>query len=316
MSGSKTNDRLVAAAKKGAKKGRKKPDFVRLFFIALLIVDILIALYPSISQRLNKIAFERSAMTYESDITHLTQEQLDELWDQARLYNTLLAKDKPSWSLPEGHYQYYLETLDPFKNGVMATIEIPSIDVKLPIYHEVTESVLGNGVGHIPGTSLPIGGDSTHAVLSGHRGLPNARMFTDLDDIDVGDIFYIHVLDTTLAYEVDQIKIVLPSDVRACRIEDGKDLVTLVTCTPYAVNTHRLLVRGHRVEIDQVAATSIDAKILSPGKLALIIDAAVLLSLALARFIVLFVRRRKKKKEEEEQQSTKRSEAHDEASDI
>ncbi|MBQ9690713.1 MAG: class C sortase, partial [Eggerthellaceae bacterium] len=150
----------------------------------------------------------------------------------------------------------------------------------------------------------------------GHRGLPNARMFTDLDDIDVGDIFYIHVLDTTLAYEVDQIKIVLPSDVRACRIEDGKDLVTLVTCTPYAVNTHRLLVRGHRVEIDQVAATSIDAKILSPGKLALIIDAAVLLSLALARFIVLFVRRRKKKKEEEEQQNAKHSEAHDEASDI
>jgi sortase A len=151
----------------------------------------------------------------------------------------------------------------------MAYVEIPKIDCKLPIYHGTDEEVLQVAVGHIPGSSLPVGGESTHAVISSHRGLPSARLFTDLDQLVEGDVFVIHVLNEDLAYEVDQINIVLPSDLSLLGIQDGKDLCTLVTCTPYGVNTHRLLIRGHRVPYEDVAlvpadATQIDAIVVAP----------------------------------------------------
>lgn len=144
--------------------------------------------------------------------------------------------------------QYYEQLLNVSGNGIMGYIEIPSIDVMLPIYHGTSEEVLQVAIGHIEGSSLPIGGESTHSVISGHRGLPSSRLFTDIDQLSEGDTFTLMVLDEVLTYEVDQIRIVEPEDISLLAIEEGQDLCTLVTCTPYGVNSHRLLVRGHRVE--------------------------------------------------------------------
>ena len=168
------------------------------------------------------------------------QEYNQSLVNTTKLYDPFSTTGKPS--------KEYMNLLNVSKDGMMAYLQIPKIDVKLPIYHSTNNGVLQKGVGHMEGSSLPIGGTSTHAVLSGHRGLPNSKLFTDLDKMKVGDIFYISVLGDTLAYEVDQIKTVLPSQTDDIEIVDGEDYVTLVTCTPYSVNTHRLLVRGKRTD--------------------------------------------------------------------
>ena len=166
---------------------------------------------------------------------------------EARAYNEELLNRDNRFALTDTQSLRYEELLN-ISDGIMAYIEIPSIQVSLPIYHGTSEPVLQIAVGHLDWTSLPVGGESTHCALSGHRGLPSARLFTDLDKMVVGDLFMIHVLDETITYEVDQIKIVEPHESEDLLVEAGKDLVTLVTCTPYGVNTHRLLVRGHRVE--------------------------------------------------------------------
>jgi sortase A len=178
---------------------------------------------------------------------------------------------------------------------VIGSIEIPSINVSLAIYHGTSEAVLQTGVGHIPGSSLPVGGVGTHCVLSGHRGLPSARLFTDLDKLNVGDTFVLHVLDETLTYEVDQILIVEPDDVDALEIDPDKDLCTLVTCTPYGINTHRLLVRGHRVENEATASTvrvTADAIQIEPVQVAPALAVPILLVLLA---VLLFTTRKKKK---------------------
>ena len=176
----------------------------------------------------------------------------------------------------------------------MGYIEIPEIDVSLPIYHGTEDPVLQVAIGHLEWTSLPVGGESTHCVLSGHRGLPSAKLFTDLDRLVVGDRFRLGVLDQVLTYEVDQILIVEPQDTEALLIEEGKDLCTLVTCTPYSINTHRLLVRGHRVETEKdaknVRVTS-DAIQIEPYLVAPVVAAPILLVLLLG---LLIPRRRKK----------------------
>ena len=184
--------------------------------------------------------------------------------------------------------------LDISDNGIMGYIEIPSIKCSLPIYHGVDEAVLQIAVGHIEWTSLPVGGESTHCVLSGHRGLPSAKLFTNLDQLVVGDIFIMRVLDETLTYEVDQIRIVEPQDVEALKIVPGEDLCTLVTCTPYGVNTHRLLVRGHRVENQTDAAmiyVTADAMQIEPVLVAPIVATPMLLLL----LVWLMIRYRKKR---------------------
>ena len=183
--------------------------------------------------------------------------------------------------------------MDVTDTGIMCYIEIPKIKCSLPVYHGVEDTVLQIAVGHIPGSSLPIGGESTHAVLSGHRGLPSARLFTDLDKLVVGDVFLLHVLDETLTYEVDQILIVEPYDLSSLEITPGEDLVTLVTCTPYGINTHRLLVRGHRIETAPEAHTvrvSADAVQIDPTLVAPVVAAPILLIL----FILLLIPKRRK----------------------
>ena len=186
--------------------------------------------------------------SYAEEVTALAEDEYEELWARAQDYNAELLKKQNRWAFSEEDTREYEQVLNVGGTGIIGYVEIPSIKVSLPIYHGTDEAVLQIAVGHIQGSSLPVGGENTHCVVSGHRGLPSAKLFTDLDEMKEGDLFMIRVLDETLTYEVDQIHIVLPEDLTALEIEEGKDLCTLVTCTPYGINTHRLLVRGHRVE--------------------------------------------------------------------
>jgi sortase A len=180
-------------------------------------------------------------------VATLDDEEYQEVLEQAEQYNRELAERGGSLSLSDEEREVYNSTLSFSSDGLMGYIEIPSIDVSLPIYHGSEEQVLQVGVGHVEGSSLPIGGTSSHCVLSGHRGLPTAKLFTNLDQLQVGDEFMITVLDETHTYEVDQIRIVEPYEVDDLEIVPGEDYCTLVTCTPYGINSQRLLVRGHRV---------------------------------------------------------------------
>ena len=182
---------------------------------------------------------------YTDEVDDMTDTEVESELQAVRLYNEALQSVKSAETIDLRGYD---ELLNLTGNAVMCIVEIPAIDVELPVYHGIGEDVLQKGAGHMPGTSLPVGGESTHAVISAHSGLPAARLFTDLDKLEAGDLFYIHVLGETLCYEVDQIVVTIPSDTEAIQIEKGQDYVTLLTCTPYGVNTHRLLVRGRRTE--------------------------------------------------------------------
>jgi sortase A len=183
---------------------------------------------------------------YTTKVAELQEEEKSEARSAAEAYNNTLAGISDDASLDEDTYNALLNVDG---SGIMGYLEVPKIDVRLAIYHGTGEDALENGVGHLENTSLPVGGSSTHCVLSGHRGLPSAKLFTDLDKLENGDLFYIYILGETLAYEVDQVLVVEPSQVDALKITPGQDYVTLLTCTPYGVNSHRLLVRGHRTEV-------------------------------------------------------------------
>lgn len=234
------------------KKRRRIGDLIRLtgLFIALSVL-----LYPTISNYLYEKNSGRVITSYDEKAVQISESERQEMLEQARQYNEemlgnieLLDPFSPVKREVDKRYQSLLNVDG---NGMMGYIRIPKIQVELPIYHGTEEKVLQSGVGHFRGTSLPIGGESTHAVLTGHRGLPSKMLFTDLDELEQGDIFYICILGETLAYQVDQILTVLPEDTDALNIITGKDYVTLVTCTPYAVNTHRLLVRGTRIPYEE-----------------------------------------------------------------
>ena len=214
-------------------------------------------LYPVVSNYINQMNSTTIATDYEQEVSHLSEEQENAMIEQAQEYNESLIgigsiadpfSESNENQTEDDEYNKLLKTDD---TGMMGYIDIPKIDIVLPVYHGISEKVLQSGVGHLPNTSLPVGGESSHAVLSGHRGLANAKIFTDLNKMEIGDVFYIKVLHHTFAYQVDQILTVLPSDTDALQIEKGKDYVTLVTCTPYAVNTHRLLVRGTRIPYEE-----------------------------------------------------------------
>ena len=214
-------------------------------------------LYPVVSNYINQMNSTTIATDYEQEVSHLSEEQENAMIKQAQDYNESLIgigsiadpfSESNENQTEDDEYNKLLKIDD---TGMMGYIDIPKIDIVLPVYHGISEKVLQSGVGHLPNTSLPVGGESSHAVLSGHRGLANAKIFTDLNKMEVGDVFYIKVLHHTFAYQVDQILTVLPSDTDALQIEKGKDYVTLVTCTPYAVNTHRLLVRGTRIPYEE-----------------------------------------------------------------
>ena len=233
---------------------KKKGNFTTLLILVLL-AGLSLLLYPSLSDYWNSFHKTRAIATYAEDVANLNQDQYDEIWAAAESYNASLTDRVNAYLLSDAQKEEYQQLLNVSGLGVMGYIEIPSIDCSLPIYHGTEESVLQIAVGHLEWSSLPVGGESTHCVLSGHRGLPSAKLFTNLDKLQTGDIFMLRVLDNVLTYEVDQILIVEPQETEALRIEEGKDYCTLVTCTPYGINTHRLLVRGHRIDNIEEAKT-------------------------------------------------------------
>ena len=207
-----------------------------------------IFLYPSVSNYVNSKHQSRAIASYDEALAKLSTTDYSKFWTAAKEYNRQLADRSTDFNLTDSEMKEYDSLLDPTGTGVMGHLEIESIGVDLPIYHGVTDSVLQVGIGHLPGSSLPTGGESTHCVLSGHRGLPSSKLLSDLDQMVVGDTFLVHIMDQTFAYQVDQINIVLPDETEGLAITKGMDYCTLVTCTPYGVNTHRLLVRGKRVD--------------------------------------------------------------------
>lgn len=222
-------------------------DKKRAWFIAVLFLSgLCITLYPFVSNLIARSNASRAITDYDAMVAQMDDEEIDAAKEAAVKYNEQL-RSAVSLSVNQNEESIsYLDLIDAGES--IGYIDIPKIDVYLPIYSGISEAALKKGAGHLEQSSYPIGGESTHSVLTGHRGLPSAVLFTDLDKLEVGDVFYLHVLDETLAYRVDQVKVVLPEETEDLAIIEGEDHCTLVTCHPYAVNTHRLLVRGTRTE--------------------------------------------------------------------
>lgn len=225
-----------------------KKGLSNIILILVFLTGLSLLLYPSVSDYWNSLHQSKAVATYSQDVAALDDDEYEKLWQAAETYNADLSSNKGRFLFSEEDKAEYEALLNVSGNGIMGYIEISSISCVLPIYHGTDETVLQIAIGHIEGSSLPVGGEGTHCVLSGHRGLPSAKLFSDLDQLIEGDVFMIRTLDETLTYEVDQIRIVLPEEVDELEIIEGEDLCTLVTCTPYGVNSHRLLVRGHRIE--------------------------------------------------------------------
>ncbi len=226
---------------------KKKHNFTTLLLILVMLAGLSLLLYPTISDYWNSFHQTQAIAEYSENVAGLDKEEYHKLWKSARRYNAALVKHQNAHYLTKAQKEEYEKQLDVSGTGVMGYVEIPSIRCSLPIYHGTDEAALQIAAGHIEWSSLPVGGKSTHCVISGHRGLPSAKLFSNLDRLEEGDMFMLRTLDEVLTYEVDQILIVKPEETDALLIQEGKDYCTLVTCTPYGVNTHRLLVRGHRI---------------------------------------------------------------------
>ena len=273
-----------------------KKHLSTVILILILFIGLSLVLYPTVADYWNSLHQSRAIATYAEEVAHIDTEKYTAVWQEAVAYNQSLRERDNIFLLSETQKAQYDELLNIGGNGVMGYIEIPAIGVSLPVYHGTDEAVLQIAIGHLEWTSLPVGGESTHCVVSGHTGLPSAKLFTNLNQLAVGDTFVFRILDETLTYEVDQILIVLPHETDALHIEEGKDLCTLVTCTPYGVNSHRLLVRGHRVENAEIAKTirvTADAMQIEPLIVAPIVAAPMLLVLII---LVLFSGGKKKGK--------------------
>lgn len=273
----------------------KKGTWSTVFLIIVLVIGLSLLLYPTVSEAWNARFRNRAIAAYAEGVANLDDGRYDEIWSSAKAYNEDLVTRFNQYKLEDEQKEAYDSLLNISGNGTMGYIEIPAINCALPIYHGTSEAVLQIAVGHLEWTSLPTGGESTHCVLSGHRGLPSAKLFTDLDKLTVGDRFILRILNETLTYEVDQILIVLPNDTDDLLIQEGKDLCTLVTCTPYGVNTHRMLVRGHRVANDratvEVRVTS-DAIQIEPILVAGVIGVPILLLMLLTIFLCDKIKRK------------------------
>ncbi|MBR2541212.1 MAG: class C sortase [Mogibacterium sp.] len=212
-----------------------------------LLVGIGLLVYPSVANYWNQFHQSRAIMSYSETVDKMSEEDYKKILDSARKYNERLAERGLHFVMSDADRAEYESELNIDGSGIMGYISVPKFHIRVPIYHGTEENVLQIAIGHLEATSLPVGGESTHAQVSGHRGLPSARLFTDLDKIREGDTWTITILNETLTYECDQIRIVEPEDLSELQIVEGEDLCTLITCTPYGINTHRLLVRGHRV---------------------------------------------------------------------
>ncbi len=267
-----------------------------IILILIFFVGLSLLLYPTVSNYWNSLHQSKAISDYSDAVAKTGADLYGDILKKAEEYNEKLAKSLNAYDMSDEEIAEYKTMLDVTGTGMMGYVEIPSINVSLPIYHGTGEAVLQVAAGHLEWSSLPIGGANTHAVLSGHRGLPSSKLFTDLDKLKDGDLFMIRILNETLTYEVDQILIVEPEDISDLIIASGEDYCTLFTCTPYGINTHRLLVRGHRVENQPDArfvrvtadAIQIDTLIVTP-----IIAAPILFML----FIFMMTKTRGKKKQ-------------------
>lgn len=272
-----------------------KKDKTTIILVLVLVVGLSLILYPSFSDYWNSFRQSKAIASYVEAVANLDDNTYEQMLQKAKDYNAKLYKNTNRWHPSEAEMQEYSKLLDVSGLGIIGYIEISKIGVQLPIYHGVEDTTLQVAIGHLPGTSLPIGGENTHAAVSGHRGLPSAKLFTDLDKLIEGDTFVIRVLDETVTYEVDQILIVEPNDISALAFTSGEDLCTLITCTPYGVNSHRMLVRGHRIanieESDDIRVTA-DAMQIEPVIVAPVVAVPMLIIL----FIILMIRTGKYKK--------------------
>lgn len=278
----------------------KRKHISTIFIILIFLVGLGFISYPTVSNLWNQAHQSRAIATYSKQVEKLDDSENKKMLKAARKYNKSLLKKSDHWKLSKKDKKKYESLLDVSGTGIMGYIEVPKIDCSLPIYHGTDEGALQIAIGHLEGSSLPVGGKSTHCVLSGHRGLPSARLFTDLDQMEEGDVFILNILGRKLAYEVDQIRVVLPEEMSDLEIEEGKDLCTLVTCTPYGINTHRLLVRGHRTEYvekkvaeekKEVQTKKTDIRLMIAG------GAGVLILLII--IIVIVIKRRRKRRNQQ-----------------
>ena len=243
-----------------------------------MLAGLSLLLYPTIANWWNSFHSSRAVATYNEALGAMDNSEIEAMWDEAVKYNSEFDASIMH-AATEEQIERYNQVLDVTGTGIMGYVEIPKIRVELPIYHGTDETVLQIAIGHLENTTLPVGGKSTHCVISGHRGLPSARLFTDIDQLVEGDTFLLNVLGRTLTYEVDQIRVVLPQELSDLRIEEGMDYCTLVTCTPYGVNSHRLLVRGHRVDTVSEAFVPADATQIRPLYIAPFVALPILLVL-------------------------------------
>ena len=274
-------------------KKSRKSNFTNIFLVLILLTGLSLLLYPTVSDYWNSFHQSRAITSYAENVANLDTEVYDEMLNAARDYNEALTKRENEYALTDEQKREYNQLLDISGTGIMGYVEIPTINCALPIYHGTEESVLQIAIGHLEWTSLPVGGEGSHCVISGHRGLPRAKLFTDLDELSEGDVFMLRVLDEVLTYEVDLISIVLPSQTEGLHIEEGEDFCTLVTCTPYGINSHRLLVRGHRIEnIDtKTIRVTADAMQIDP----VLVAPAVAVPILLVMLVWLLIKYRKKR---------------------
>ncbi len=259
-----------------------------------LLVGIFLLLYPSVANYWNSFHQAKAISSYTETVSNMSREEYKSILDSARKYNKGLAETGMLWNMTETEKAAYEKELAIEDSGIMGYISIPKFHIRCPLYHGTDEEVLQKAIGHLEASSLPVGGKSTHTLVSGHRGLPSARLFTDLDKVKEGDTWTITVLNETITYECDQVRIVLPDDLSDLKIEEGKDLCTLITCTPYGINTHRLLVRGHRVpNANGTADVTADAIQIEPIYIAPFLAGLILVILLI---ILLISTRRAKRK--------------------
>lgn len=265
-----------------------KKSWSNYLLVLVLLIGVALLVYPTFSDYWNSFHQSRAIASYTQAVSTIDNNRYDEIWAAAHKYNQSIPLRENRFFLTEEDIADYEAQLDASGLGIMGYIEIPEIDVSLPIYHGTSEAVLQIAIGHIEGSSLPVGGPGTHCAVSGHRGLPSAKLFTNLDRLENGDLFFLHILDETLTYEVDQILIVEPYDLSPLELIEGQDLCTLVTCTPYGINSHRLLVRGHRVETpeeEKVLRVVADAVQVEPLLVAPVVAAPMLLLLLIVLLI-------------------------------
>lgn len=297
---------LSCSRKESPMKDWIKKNITTIILIFIFIIGLSLLLYPTVSDWWNSFHATQAIAAYDHSVENMTANDYQEIWDNASAYNADIAQHGIHWILSDEERAAYDSQLDVGGAGIMGYIEIPSIKCKLPIYHGTDAEVLQIAVGHIEGSSLPVGGESTHCILSGHRGLPSAQLFTDLDKLTEGDYFVITVLNETLTYEVDQIRIVLPDELSELELVEGEDLCTLVTCTPYGVNSHRLLVRGHRVENLTESLVSMDAAQIDTLLVASVVAAVVLFVLLIWLIVSTGKKRRRNRRKKKSKDRSKK----------